>query len=78
MFHHPAVLEVAVFGIPHEKFGDMVHAEVVAKPGTTVTIDDIGATCASVSAAIRYRDRSWWERAAAKIGGRQDPEAQPS
>src|ERR1700761_3079847 len=45
VFHHPAVLEVAVFGIPHEKFGEMVHAEVVAKPGTTVTVDDIVATC---------------------------------
>jgi long-chain acyl-CoA synthetase len=45
VFHHPAVLEVAVFGIPHERFGEMVHAEVVAKPGTTVTVDEIVATC---------------------------------
>jgi long-chain acyl-CoA synthetase len=45
VFHHPAVLEVAVFGIPHEGFGEMVHAEVVTKPGTSVTADEIVATC---------------------------------
>ena len=45
VFHHPAVLEVAVFGIPHESFGELVHAEVVAKPGTSVTVDEIVAVC---------------------------------
>jgi len=45
VFHHPAVLEVAVFGIPHEAFGEMVHAEVVTKPGASITVDDIVATC---------------------------------
>jgi long-chain acyl-CoA synthetase len=45
VFHHPAVLEVAVFGIPHESFGEMVHAEVVTKPGTSVTVDEIVAVC---------------------------------
>jgi long-chain acyl-CoA synthetase len=45
VFHHPAVLEVAVFGIPHAGFGEMVHAEVVTKPGTSVTADEIVATC---------------------------------
>jgi long-chain acyl-CoA synthetase len=45
VFRHPAVLEVAVFGIPHEGFGEMVHAEVVTKPGTSVTADEIVAVC---------------------------------
>jgi long-chain acyl-CoA synthetase len=45
VFRHPAVLEVAVFGIPHEHFGEMVHAEVVTKPGTSVTSDEIIAVC---------------------------------
>jgi long-chain acyl-CoA synthetase len=34
---HPAVLELAVFGIPHEQWGESVHAEVVLKPGCTAT-----------------------------------------
>ena len=45
IFRNPAVLEVAVFGIPHETFGEMVHAEVVTKAGATVTADEIVATC---------------------------------
>jgi len=45
VFRHPAVLEVAVFGIPHEGFGEMVHAEVVTKPGMSITADEIVATC---------------------------------
>jgi long-chain acyl-CoA synthetase len=45
VFQHPAVLEVAVFGIPHESFGEMVHAEVVTKSGTSVTVEEIVAVC---------------------------------
>jgi long-chain acyl-CoA synthetase len=45
VFFHPAVLEVAVFGIPHESYGEMIHAEVVTKPGTSVTTDEIVAVC---------------------------------
>src|SRR5258706_3345376 len=45
VFHHPAVLEVAEIGIPHESFGEMVHAEEVTKPGTSITVDEIVAVC---------------------------------
>ena len=34
-----------MFGIPHESFGEMVHAEVVAKPGISITADEIVAVC---------------------------------
>jgi long-chain acyl-CoA synthetase len=42
---HPAVLELAVFGIPHERWGEAVHAEVVLKPGATATEEDLIAHC---------------------------------
>ncbi|CAN0357103.1 unnamed protein product, partial [Phaeothamnion confervicola] len=45
VFRHPDVLEVAVFGIPHEAFGEMVHAEVVSKPGTSISAEAIIAVC---------------------------------
>ncbi|MNJ61577.1 Long-chain-fatty-acid--CoA ligase FadD13 [compost metagenome] len=36
---HPAVLNSAVVGIPHEEWGEAVHAEVMLKDGQSVTVD---------------------------------------
>jgi len=38
---HPAVEQVAVIGIPHETWGEQVHAIVVKKGGHDVTEDDL-------------------------------------
>lgn len=38
---HPDVLQVAVIGIPHETWGEQVHAIVVAQPGTEPDGDEI-------------------------------------
>jgi fatty-acyl-CoA synthase/long-chain acyl-CoA synthetase len=40
---HPAVLEVAVFGIPSDEWGESVHAVVVTHPGKVVSADDVTA-----------------------------------
>jgi long-chain acyl-CoA synthetase len=41
LYTHPAVLEIAVIGIPHETWGEAVHAVVVLKPGMTVSEEEL-------------------------------------
>ena len=38
---HPAVLQVAVIGIPSEQWGEAVHAIVVLRPGATVEAEEL-------------------------------------
>jgi long-chain acyl-CoA synthetase len=45
IYDHPAVLEAAVFGIPDPRYGELVAACVVRKPGTTLSTDDLIVHC---------------------------------
>lgn len=45
IYQHPAVREVAVFGIPDPKWGELVVAYVVLKPGATLSADELISFC---------------------------------
>ena len=40
---HPAIYDVAVFGIPSEEWGEIVHATVVLAPGSSLSAEEIAA-----------------------------------
>jgi long-chain acyl-CoA synthetase len=42
---HPAVLEVAIIGVPHERLGEEIMAVVVLKKGASVTDKEIVSLC---------------------------------
>ena len=43
LLRHPAVQEVAIVGLPHEKWGEAPHAFVVLKPGASLTEEELRA-----------------------------------
>jgi acyl carrier protein len=45
LYQHPAVAEVAVYGVPHATLGECVRATVVRRPGVCVTADELLAHC---------------------------------
>jgi long-chain acyl-CoA synthetase len=58
---HPAVLEAAVFGLPHPDLGEEVAAVVVVRPGLEVTAEQLRAHAASSLAHFEVPS-IWWIR----------------
>ena len=53
IYSHAAVLEAAVFGIPHDEWGETVHTEVVLKPGESAKSDEIIEHCRALIAGFK-------------------------
>jgi acyl-CoA synthetase (AMP-forming)/AMP-acid ligase II len=41
LYEHPDILDVAVFGVPDEEWGERVHAVVQPKPGASIDVDEL-------------------------------------
>jgi long-chain acyl-CoA synthetase len=50
---HGGVAQAAVIGIPHETWGEQVHAIVVPRPGTTVEVSELQQHCRALIAAYK-------------------------
>ena len=47
---HPAVFQVAVIGVPDDRYGERVHAVVVPRPGMSLTSDELFEHCRPIIA----------------------------
>ncbi|MBI4957650.1 MAG: long-chain fatty acid--CoA ligase [Myxococcales bacterium] len=54
LYQHPAVLEAAVVGVPHESLGEEVKAVVALKPGASATVEELILHCKAHVAAYKY------------------------
>ena len=54
---HPAVQDVSVIGIPHEEWGEAVHAIVILRPDQSVTAEAIITHCRGLIASYKLPKR---------------------
>ena len=73
LHEHPAVAEVAVIGIPHDKLGEEVGAAVALKPDASATPEELRAFARDQIAAYKYPRRVWLVDGAAQGPAREDP-----
>ena len=76
IFQHPDVTEVAVIGIPDEKWGELVTALVVKSPGPTLTEADVIAWTKQKLAGYKCPKHVEFRTRAGPHRHRQAPEVQ--
>lgn len=59
IYHHPAIAECCVFGVPDDRLGEEVGTAVYPKPGETITVADLQAHCAERLAKFKIPAHVW-------------------
>ncbi len=59
IYHHPAIAECCVFGVPDERLGEEVGTAVYLKPGESITADELRAHCAERLAKFKIPTHVW-------------------
>ena len=75
---HPSVMEVAIIGVPDDRWGETVKAVVSLKPGTEATEEELIACCREQLAQLQVPEVGGHPRGAAAQPDRQDPQARPA
>ena len=57
LLRHPAVLDVAVIGLPSERWGEEVTAVLVTRPGEPLPVDQLDGLCRSQLAGYKIPRR---------------------
>jgi len=60
LYEHPAIVEAAVVGIPHDEHGEEVGAAIVLKEGEHVSAEDIQEYVKEQVAAYKYPRKVWF------------------
>ena len=59
IYHHPAIAECCVFGVPDERLGEEVGTAIYPKPGESLTVEDLQAHCAERLAKFKIPAHVW-------------------